>query len=103
MLRRGIPFRFDEDMRCAEDYLLWMRIVLSGLPSYHLGVPLAFLHKACYGDGGLSGELWNMERGELTAYSRLRKSGLIRPSAHIVLSAYSLLKYLRRTVVRRTE
>ena len=99
MLRRDIPFRFEHDLRYSEDYPLWMRIVLSGYPSYHLGMPLAILHKAQYGDAGLSGQLWKMERGELAAYARLERYGLIRPFVRVMLSAYSLLKYLRRVIV----
>lgn len=99
MLRRDLPFRFDPDMRFAEDYLLWMRIVLGGCPCYHLPVPLTFLPKAAYGAGGLSGHLWKMERGELRAYGKLHAEGLISRAVWLYLCGFSLTKYVRRVVI----
>lgn len=101
MLRRDIPHRFDPDKRYAEDYLLWLRIVLSGGSAYLLDTPLAFLHKARYGAGGLSAELWNMEQGVLDAYRRLYRERLISLPAYAALMSYSLAKYARRLVLSK--
>ena len=101
MLRRDVPHRFDPDKRYAEDYLLWLRIVLSGGSAYLLGTPLAFLHKARYGEGGLSAELWNMERGVLDAYRRLYRERLISLPTYVALVPYSLAKYARRLILSK--
>ena len=58
MLRRGITQRFDPQKRYAEDYLLWLEIVLMGRSSCRLEVPLGFSYKADFGGAGLSASLW---------------------------------------------
>lgn len=98
MLRRAIALRFDEDQRAAEDYLLWAQILLSGTPGRRIELPLAILYKARYGAGGLSGNLWNMERGELTSIRKLMRRGHIGPLEYAAVSLFSLAKYLKRVV-----
>jgi glycosyltransferase involved in cell wall biosynthesis len=98
MLRRDLPFRFPETQRYAEDYLLWMRIVLASNPAYFINIPLTFLFKARYGAGGLSADLWAMEKGELSNYRQLRRERLIANGTYRFLSFYSLAKYLYRWI-----
>jgi len=99
VLRRDITYRFDPRMRYCEDYLLWMQIVLSGLPTWRIDVPLGYTHKHAYAESGLSKNLWKMEKGELTAYRYVWASGLIGLSHYLAASAVSLVKYLRRVLV----
>jgi glycosyltransferase involved in cell wall biosynthesis len=96
MLRREIELRFDSNKRYAEDYLLWLRVALRGLPVYVIDAPLAFSYKAEYGESGLTGNLWKMERGEIEAYQSVCKQGLITKLACTAHILYSLLKFARR-------
>lgn len=99
MVRREVPFRFPPDKRHSEDYQLWLTMVLSGEPSYRLEAPLAMRYKAPYGEGGLSGDLWRMEAGELDTYWKLRRARLISIPAFAGLAAISYAKFLGRTAV----
>jgi len=99
MLKRVMEFRFSPDEKYSEDYLLWNQIVLSGREAYHLEMPLAYSYKAPYGAGGLSGQLWKMESGELDTYRRLRNEQLISWPAFVGLSVFSIVKCIRRLVI----
>lgn len=96
MMRGDLKFRFEAGKRHAEDYLLWMQISTSGYEVWELQATLAYCFKPLYGAGGLSGNLWAMEAGELDAYRRIHKDGLISGIVYCGLVAMSLLKYLRR-------
>lgn len=100
MLRRDLPFRFPSDKKHSEDYLLWLQVVASGAPAYLLPTPLTFLHKAKFGESGLSGNLWEMEKGQLDTYTRLAKEGLMPTAGLLWLYPYSLAKFLRRVLLR---
>jgi len=99
VLRREIGFRFDPVKRYAEDYLLWLQIVLAGFPTYTLHVPLAYSYKADYGGVGLTGSLWKMQVGELDTYWRIRRVGLISAATLMLLMGFSLAKFCRRVLV----
>ncbi len=96
MVRRDIRFRFSEQQRFAEDYLLWLQIALGGNPCYFLELPLAFIFKPPYGARGLSADLWSMEKGELSTYRRLYRDGMISSVGFSCLAVYSLAKYSYR-------
>lgn len=99
MLRRDLPFRFSSDKHYAEDYLLWLTIILNGHEAWRLEVPLAYCFKPLYGVGGLTKNLWNAEKGELDTYFRIYRVGLISTAVYLGLTLLSLLKYLRRLVL----
>jgi len=96
MLKRVIPYRFNDDKRHSEDYLLWLEIILNGLSVWSLDLPLAYFHKAPFGEKGLSGNLWNMEKGELDTYRRLYQKGLLPLSAYFSLIFFSIFKHFVR-------
>lgn len=100
MLRRALPFRFDPAFRRSDDYLLWLSIVHGGHEAWMLESVLAYSFKAAYGEGGLSGDLWAMEKSELAVYGRLARQGAISPLSQALLTLYSLLKHLRRAAIR---
>jgi glycosyltransferase involved in cell wall biosynthesis len=100
MLKRDLPCRFDPEKRRAEDYLLWLRIVLGGWPACTIDQPLACSFKEDFGSGGLSADLWEMERAELDAYRRIRQEGYLPMLAQVLLSLFSLAKFLRRWILR---
>lgn len=99
MLKRNLDFRFEPAKRHSEDYLLWLRIVCSGYKAAFIDLEMAYLYKAPYGAGGLSGQLWEMEKGELDTYRRLRNERLISWPTFLALSTFSMAKYIRRLVV----
>lgn len=101
MVRREAPYRFDPGMRTGEDYLLWLEMVLDGCETWLLDLPLAFYFKALYGGGGVSGNLRAMEAGELKAYDKLHRKGLLPLYGLPFLWAFSLAKYAVRHVVKR--
>jgi glycosyltransferase involved in cell wall biosynthesis len=96
MVRREIDFRFDPNKRYAEDYWLWLRIVLSGLPAYVLSARLGFAHKSEHGARGLSAHLWKMWLGEVDTYQRLRRAGFISLHITCICIFFSLLKFVIR-------
>lgn len=96
ILKRELPHRFDTCKRFSEDYLLWLSILADGYKGALIDLPLAFIYKAPYGEGGLSGKLWKMERGELETYWRLHCKGKISLPTFCALATFSLAKYARR-------
>ena len=99
MMSRNLPFRFAVGKYYAEDYLLWLKIALSGYETWKLGATLAYCHKPLYGEGGLSVNMWEMEKGELDTYRRIYRSGMISIAEYIAVVLLSLAKYLRRQVI----
>lgn len=101
MVLRGIPYRFDPRMRKGEDYLLWLEMILGGQEAWLLDLPLAFYFKALYGGGGISGDLEEMEAGELDVYLKLYRSGRFPLPALPFFWIFSLSKYAMRRVIKR--
>ena len=98
MLKRCLPFRFGAWQRRSEDYLLWLGILASGRQGRFIGAELAYLYKAPYGEGGLSGRLWEMEKGELSTYRYLYQTRLLSLAGFLGVGSFSLLKYLKRVL-----
>lgn len=103
MLSRDLPFRFKEGKRYSEDYLLWLQIILSGYPAAYIELPLASSYKAAYGEGGLSANLWSMEKGELNTYLEIYREGRIGVLHTSFLLVYSMAKHMRRVLVRQSR
>jgi teichuronic acid biosynthesis glycosyltransferase TuaG len=99
VMRRDTPLRFDATKRRSEDYHLWARLALSGATAVILHEPLGYRFKAAFGESGLSGDLWQMEKAELDTYRRLCSDGLLSPGLFLPLCAWSVTKYLRRLIV----
>jgi glycosyltransferase involved in cell wall biosynthesis len=102
MLKRKIPERFLEGKRCSEDYLLWTQIIAAHGPAGFIEVPLAFLHKPTYGASGLSGNLWEMQKGEMDSLRRLKQESVFHLNKVFWLTviAVSWLKFFKRLLVR---
>jgi len=99
MLRRELPFRFTTEKRYCKDYLLWLQILSSGYHAAVIDLELAYLFKAAYGEGGLSGHLWRMEKSELDNYRRLWRDAVIKLPLLVPLVLWSLAKYVRRVTI----
>jgi hypothetical protein len=95
MLKRELALRFG-GKEVTEDYLLWLQVVLAGLPSYRLDSPLAVSFRAEFSPGGYSGQLWRHEKRELAAWRALHRLGSISSGTLLVATFWSLVKYVRR-------
>ncbi len=96
MIRWDLPVRFTEGKRYSEDYLLWLEIVCRGFKAYRCDSPLTFLHKAVYGESGLSAQLWQMEKGQLDTYQRIRFQRHIGAVTFGLLYIWSWVRFFRR-------
>jgi glycosyltransferase involved in cell wall biosynthesis len=107
VLRRDLPFRFDENRRRAEDFLLWAQVLLSGYRCAKINQVLASWHKAPFGAGGLSGDLAAMYKAAVDTRRTLHTLGLIGWPQMYVAHAISLVRYARRRLLtfarRRTS
>jgi glycosyltransferase involved in cell wall biosynthesis len=101
MVRRNVELRFNAQIRYMEDQRFLQDAVFSGLRVARMERVLATIHKAAFGQGGLSGQLWAMEQGELENYRALRRTGQLRTMAYGFFAAYSLAKFCRRVLVAR--
>jgi glycosyltransferase involved in cell wall biosynthesis len=99
MLKREVRHRFLETRRASEDYFLWLQIAFSHARIADIQLPLAMLHKAEWGAGGLSSRLWAMEKGELENYWLLKQQGKLSTPLAAVVSAFSLAKFARRVAL----
>ena len=99
MLKRDVPHRFLSGRRHVDDHLLWLQILCAGLPFVRLSAKLAYTYKQPFGEGGLSGQLWQMEKAELANYWILRRNGSIGMPAALGLTVYSLAKFARRVAM----
>jgi hypothetical protein len=96
MLKRGLPQRFLSGRRHVDDHLLWLQIVCAGHAFMRLSAKLAYTYKRPFGESGLSGQLWIMEKSELANYWILRREDCIGLGAALALNAWSLAKFARR-------
>lgn len=99
MIRRDAKQRFEEGQRHMEDHMLWMKLVSDGAAVFKLGVDLAATYKKPYGAGGLSGQFWAMECGELENYRQLHRTNRIRAFQLAGLYIFSWLKFVRRLLM----
>ena len=97
MIKRDVAYRFLPDKRYAEDYLLWLTIVFNGQPAWFLESPMAYSFKEDFGDGGLTGNIWKAELGEFDTYYRILRMNLISKSMFVIVSFFSISKYIRRS------
>ncbi|WP_161630478.1 glycosyltransferase family 2 protein [Stutzerimonas azotifigens] len=99
MVRNDLDFRMIEGKRYSEDYHLWLKTILSGRKGYFIDYPMAYLYKAEYGASGLSGNLWELEKGEIDTFFRLYKDKEIKITQLTKSVAFSLIKYFRRAII----
>ncbi|HEK22298.1 glycosyltransferase family 2 protein [Mucilaginibacter sp.] len=89
------PFRIEQ--KYSEDYDLWLRLAVKN--------QLALIHSPAtadtrlpYAGSGLSSRIWEMERGELSNYKRLRQRKEISAYDLLKSSSFSMLKFFIRLV-----
>ena len=96
MLKSNLPLRFRELQRYSEDALLWQQLALAGVEMVRLETSLLRLHKAPYGDSGLSAQLWSMECAEINNFRIHYKNKKIGIGLLLIAIIFSVLKFLRR-------
>lgn len=99
MLKRDIPFRFQDGKRFAEDLFLWQKIAFSNFQVMRIESPLAFVHKPLYGAGGLSAQLWKMEKGELSNFVALYQTCSINFLLYAAATFFSIIKFIKRLLM----
>ena len=97
MLKREISPRFDNKLRFAEDYLLWMEIAATYGSVNRINQALTILHKPIFGASGLSSKMFPMYIGELKAINALASKGHISRTRFFKSTCWSTLKLIRRT------
>jgi glycosyltransferase involved in cell wall biosynthesis len=99
ILRRDLPFRFNEDFRRVEDFLLWAQIGFSGYRCAKLNQVLAYWHKPTYGASGLSGDLTAMHKAGREVRHELLRQGLVTRSEHWFARGFGILRRARRRLL----
>jgi glycosyltransferase involved in cell wall biosynthesis len=100
MLRKiEIPFRFTAEKRYCEDIYLWQQLAFAGFPIVRIEAPLLHYYKALYGEGGLSAQLWKMEKGELDNLLALYRAGSINLLLFLAATGFSITKHVKRLLV----
>ncbi len=99
VLRRDLPYRFDEKFRRVEDFLLWGQIAFSGYRCAKLDAELGYLHKPCFGASGLSGDLKAMHRAGREVRRELLRQGLVSLPEHCFARSVGLLRKSRQRLL----
>jgi len=91
---------FDENQRYAEEGNYFMRIAKK-FNCYFLNKNLIEFGdgKASYGESGLSGNLKEMEKGELKNFKYVYNQGWINLPTYLLICVFSILKYARRVLI----
>jgi glycosyltransferase involved in cell wall biosynthesis len=103
MLRDNLQFRFQGGKRCAEDLLLWQQIAFAGLQVMRIESALAYVHKPLYGAGGLSSQLWEMEKGELANFGVLYRAKSVNLILCTVATFFSIAKFVKRLLITKLK
>ncbi len=99
MFKKDIGLRFNPKKRYVDDHLLWLQIIFDHHKVVKLNQALVVIYKPMFGTSGLSSHLWAMEKSELDNYWLLFENKSIGFISVILLSLYSLAKYMRRLLI----
>jgi glycosyltransferase involved in cell wall biosynthesis len=100
MLKKNIPLKFyGKDV--AEDYLLWLEIILMNYKCVKINMTLAYSLRPEFSSGGYSGQLWSHEKRELKAFKILFRKNKISMMYYTFFSAFSMLKFCRRVALTK--
>jgi glycosyltransferase involved in cell wall biosynthesis len=99
VLRRDLPFRFDEGFRWSEDFLLWSQILLSGYRCAYIDQTLAVVNRRDPGTTGLSDDRHAIRRTRREARLKLMRQGLLSRPEYWIARACDLLLAARRDLV----
>lgn len=97
MVKKEVSERFDVTQKYSEDYLLWLNILWKHEDGLFINHYLGELHKKPYGESGLSGNLFLMEKGEITTYKKIFSQVRgIKKLLFVPILFISLIKFMRR-------
>lgn len=90
---------FDSKMKYAEDNDLWLRASVLNKSLYLVSTPkLVRLYKNAYGEGGLSGNMFSMFKGELYLLKKLRQEKSLNSIKYTLMCFFITLKFIRRLI-----
>lgn len=94
-------YAFNTKQKHSEDYRFFLEILAENRLGMHIGKPLSksIENKRDYGESGLSGNIFKMEKGELSNFIYLYKQGKLNVIQCIGISMFSLLKFFRRILI----
>lgn len=101
ILRRDLPFRFDESFRRSEDYLLWSQILLSGYRCATIDCVLAIWNMREQGAIGLSDDVAAVHRGRRELRRKLLRQGLLSRHEYVFASTVGMVNWVRRGILHR--
>jgi hypothetical protein len=93
---------FDDNQKYAEEGNFFMRIVHHGFGCFLINEKLSYFgvnDKAGFGDGGLSGNLKEMQKGEVKNHRYALKNLKISKATYYFARFFSVIKYLRRLII----
>ncbi|WP_157827495.1 glycosyltransferase family 2 protein [Macrococcoides caseolyticum] len=99
MIKNDKNFKFDVDLRRAEDYLMWTNILFNNKTAGFIDKNLAYSFKEHYGDSGLTKNLFKMYKGGIHACFKLYKLKKINLILFFVLFILRSIKYLMRELL----
>jgi glycosyltransferase involved in cell wall biosynthesis len=103
ILRRDLPFRFDENFRRSEDYLLWSQIVFSGYRCARIDQVLAIWNQRESGATGLSDDFIAVHRARGEMRRKLMRDGLVNLAEYVFASSFGMVAKTRRDLVLRLQ
>jgi glycosyltransferase involved in cell wall biosynthesis len=101
MIRRNTHHRFPNDVRYAEDFQLWMRLLVEGNKVFNINFPLAYFFKEPFMPGGLSGNLMAMHKAVLLCMYDLHEERSIPFGIYFFALAFEKIKFLRRILISK--
>ena len=94
IMKKSLDFKFDENMKYAEDHELWLRIIDKEKKALFVDLPLVKLDRAVLSSGGASSNIWRMRKGEIKMYIKYFRN----KSQYLFLLpffiTFSLLKFI---------
>jgi glycosyltransferase involved in cell wall biosynthesis len=100
VMKNDRSFRFNDSMRYAEDYDLWLRIAYRH-KIHFIDVPLTQIGRPVLSKGGLSANKWAMRKGEIKAFTRLSKLNPLFIGLLPILYTYSFGKHIYKAVFNK--
>ncbi len=98
MIKRNIGYRFKENKRYSEDVWLWLNMLRDDVNIAYIENELGTVFKPFYGASGLSGNLWKMEKEELSNFIDLFKADKINILLLLTAFSFSILKFIKRVI-----
>lgn len=97
----GKDYNFNVLQKHSEDYRFFLEILADNHFGIHIGKPLSksIDNKRDYGESGLSGNIYKMEKGELSNFVHLYKKGKLSLIQCVIISIFSTLKFFRRVLI----